>query len=368
MQRARRHSRTNCARTACRCSARNWTTASTGPSRTLAALHAGVLHVPLPLFFTSAQAEHALRASGADSVLDRRADGALRLRRRTAAPGITPHDGTAKITFTSGTTGTPKGVCLSAEAMLAVAQGLAEALAPCGIERHLCALPLAVLLENIAGLMAPLPRAPPAWRCRCRARPERLVELRRGALHKPRCAHRPHSVILLPQMLRAWVGYWRSGQRAPDVAAAGRGRRRRGRREVVLARRARSGIPAYEGYGLSEGRFGADAQPAGRRPPGSAGRALPHARVRIAADGEIEIAGSLFRGYLGDPDAVPAWWPTGDLGSIDDDGFLHVSGRKKNVLITALRPQRLARVGGDGPVRRSRRCRRPWCSATASRL
>ena len=84
-----------------------------------------------------------------------------------------------------------------------------------------------------------------------------------------------------------------------------------------------------------------------------------------------EIAGSLFSGYLGDPTPVPEWWPTGDLGRIDDDGFVHVLGRKKHVLITsfgrnvspewvetALRSQpavRQAVVFGDGQPALSRR-------------
>ncbi len=55
----------------------------------------------------------------------------------------------------------------------------------------------------------------------------------------------------------------------------------------------------------------------------------------MAPDGELLMAGSLFSGYLGDPTPVPEWWPTGDLGRIDDDGFVHVLGRKKNLLITA---------------------------------
>jgi long-subunit acyl-CoA synthetase (AMP-forming) len=73
----------------------------------------------------------------------------------------------------------------------------------------------------------------------------------------------------------------------------------------------------------------------GAQCPGSAGRLLPHARLRVAEDGELLIAGSLFSGYLGDPTPVPEWWPSGDLGSVDADGYVHVAGRKKNVLITA---------------------------------
>ena len=95
------------------------------------------------------------------------------------------------------------------------------------------------------------------------------------------------------------------------------------------------GIPAFEGYGLSEGASVQTLNLPGADRPGSAGRPLPHARLRIAADGEIEVAGSAFLGYLGSEAPPPAWWPSGDLGSIDADGFLHVQGRKKQVLITA---------------------------------
>ncbi|MCU0814806.1 MAG: AMP-binding protein, partial [Burkholderiaceae bacterium] len=140
----------------------------------LAASEAGIVHVPLPLFFTAAQQRHALRATGADTLLAApglsfAADAAPGAPRPGTiageavawwrlAPGARPAlpDGTSKITFTSGTTGVPKGVCLRRDAMQAVAQGLVQVLAPLGIERHLCVLPLPVLLENIAGLMAPL--------------------------------------------------------------------------------------------------------------------------------------------------------------------------------------------------------------------
>jgi long-subunit acyl-CoA synthetase (AMP-forming) len=316
-----------------------------------AALAAGIVHVPLPLFFTPAQTDHALRAAGVDMLIVAPAlaarwpglrwqplalAGESLIQARLAAAGVALLPDTAKISFTSGTTGAPKGVCLSADAMRRVAQGLVDALAPLGIERHLNALPFAVLLENIAGLLAPR-----AHGATCVMRP--LAELGLtgsssfdAARFQAAVQHlQPHSLILLPQMLRAWCGHLaQSGERAPDslkfvaVGGAAVG--------APLIRAAHAlGIPAGEGYGLSEGASVQTLNLPGAERPGSAGRALPHARLRIAPGGEIEIAGSLFCGYLGDPTPVPEWWRTGDLGHIDADGFLHVQGRSSNVLITS---------------------------------
>jgi acyl-CoA synthetase (AMP-forming)/AMP-acid ligase II len=55
----------------------------------------------------------------------------------------------------------------------------------------------------------------------------------------------------------------------------------------------------------------------------------------VAEDGEIEVRGSLMLGYLGQEPLDAAWWPTGDLGFVDNDGYVHIEGRKKNVLITS---------------------------------
>jgi long-chain acyl-CoA synthetase len=316
-----------------------------------AAAEMGVVHVPLPPFFTPAQVAHALQAAGVSHVLAPAgawqgggeavglAGSVLQLSPVAAPPGAPPAAlpaGTAKITFTSGTTGTPKGVCLTGPAMQRVAQSLVQATEPLDIRRHLCALPFAVLLENIAGLMAPLRRG-----AVCIVRPLQELGLTGSSqfdparFHAAVLQHQPHSTILLPQMLRAWVGYLaRSGQRAPAslklvaVGGAAVGA------PLIQAAQA-LGIPACEGYGLSEGGSVQTLNLPGASRPGSAGRALPHAQLRVAADGEIEITGSLFAGYLGDTAPPPAWWPTGDLGHVDEDGFLHLQGRKKNLLITA---------------------------------
>ena len=309
------------------------------------------VHVPLPPFFTAAQMQHALAATGADTLVTETAWAqgwpdlpwqpvhvAGRDLLATRLPGVTrtlPR-GTAKITFTSGTTGAPKGVCLSLQAMDNVARGLVTALAPLGIERHLNALPFSVLLENIAGLTAP------------RQQGTTLVTLGMQALglqgssqfdapvfHAVVQKTQAQSLILLPQMLRAWCGYLQhTRQRAPETlrfvavggAAVG---------SALLQAAHALGIPAYEGYGLSEGASVQTLNLPGASKPGSVGRPLGHARLRCAADGELEVSGSLFSGYLGDHAPRPAWWPTGDLGSIDSDGFVFAQGRKKHVLITS---------------------------------
>ncbi len=317
----------------------------------LASAQASIIHVPLPVFFTPEQIMHTLRSAGVDALLTSPpfaakwpeapassvvvADETLVLL-RLPFPAVQMPPGTAKVTFTSGTTGAPKGVCLGKLAMDSVADGLVEAMAPLGIERHLCALPFAVLLENIAGVMAPLRHG-----ATCIALP--LAQLGfngsssfdPAAFHTKVTRHAPHSIILLPQMLRVWAGFLaRAGLRAPAslklVAVGG------GAVGVKLIQAARAiGIPAYEGYGLSEGASVQTLNLPGADRPGSAGRALPHARLRVSTDGEIELSGSLFNGYLGDHHSPAEWLPSGDLGEIDADGFLHINGRRKHLLITA---------------------------------
>jgi acyl-CoA synthetase (AMP-forming)/AMP-acid ligase II len=106
----------------------------------------------------------------------------------------------------------------------------------------------------------------------------------------------------------------------------------------TVIERARSiGLPVFEGYGLSECASVVSVNAPDADRPGSVGRPLPHVRLRFAPDGEILVAGAGFQGYTGSDDAptVDGYWPTGDLGHIDADGFLHLSGRKRNVFITA---------------------------------
>ncbi len=309
----------------------------------LAALRADRVCVPLPGFFSAEQRQHVLDSAGIDTVVtgDTSAFAPLGFRpltvglcqRRPVQVAALPA-GTAKITYTSGTTGQPKGVCLDAALQLRVAASIWEACGPSGLERHLCVLPLAVLLENVAGLYALLLGGA-------------LVELLPLAqvgiggssqFDLPRFLAavervRPNSLILLPQMLLAWVTALEGGAPLTDslrfVAVGG------GRVAPQLLERADAlGLPVFEGYGMSECASVVCLNTPAHRRIGTVGRPLPHLELRLAEDGEVQIGGARMLGYLGEPAPSGEWLGSGDLGHFDGE-FLVLHGRKKHQFITA---------------------------------
>ncbi|MGQ4488275.1 long-chain fatty acid--CoA ligase [Streptomyces sp. 372A] len=102
-----------------------------------------------------------------------------------------------------------------------------------------------------------------------------------------------------------------------------------------------AGVTVYEGYGLTETTAAATANPPERTRYGTVGQPIPGSTVHIAEDGEVWVHGShVFGGYLGDPKATDAvlndgWLATGDLGALDEDGYLTITGRKKEILVTS---------------------------------
>lgn len=102
-----------------------------------------------------------------------------------------------------------------------------------------------------------------------------------------------------------------------------------------------AGVPVLEGYGMTETATAATVCTVEDHKFGTVGKPFPGVELKIAADGEVLIKGpNIFQGYHNNADASfgsieDGWLHTGDLGSVDEDGYLSITGRKKDIIITA---------------------------------
>ncbi|MFK7732559.1 MAG: AMP-binding protein [Pseudomonadales bacterium] len=320
----------------------------------LAAVQLGIPIIPIPGFFTEQQVAHLITDSGIDAVLaddqqsyefetDRTAhisNQGLSLRR---LPGSGTHENPkyAKVTYTSGSTGSPKGVCLSQATIESVVEALSDRLIDTKMERHLCMLPFATLLENIAGVYLALWNgasvivdSPSEFGL--------LSNSEFSAQHFTAAVkqHQINSAILLPQMLKAIVensGLEKAGSGKAEnnglaslsFLAVGGGKTP----ESVIAHANCIGLPVFEGYGLSETASVLCINTPSHNRTGSVGQLLGHAKVHLAKDKEMIVSNPIMEGYLHDSE-TPENIATGDIGHIDEDGYVYISGRKKNCLIS----------------------------------
>ncbi len=102
-----------------------------------------------------------------------------------------------------------------------------------------------------------------------------------------------------------------------------------------------AGVPVLEAWGMTETSTGGTVNLPGASKVGTVGRALPGVDVKIADDGELLVRGpNIFQGYYNNQEAtdetiIDGWLHTGDLASIDDEGYVSITGRKKEIIITA---------------------------------
>lgn len=316
----------------------------------LACVLANVTHIALPHFFSDHQLKHILGTAVPDTIFTDQAE-------RVAQLGLTfsscsknfdldvlnlavSNEKTdikrqsSKITFTSGTSGNPKGVCLNQGLIEQVTFGLKERLDNLSIKQHLCILPLSTLLENIAGLYVPLMKG-----CSVYVTPVRELGFNGSSgldaqLFISRLKEiNPDSLILLPELLSMLVNFTEITKSIPfNPVFLPVGGSKTSPSLIEIARD--QGWPVFEGYGLSENGSVVSMNTPDMNRVGSVGKPLSHLKVEIIDD-EICLFGIHYSGYLNEAEVNDDCLRTGDLGYIDDDGYLYVTGRKKNLIITS---------------------------------
>lgn len=325
----------------------------------LAALNCAKVAIPLPFFFSAEQVVHSIHDAGMTCLFT---DQVALYSQLLQSAGIEIKEilthqlgevsfseirlnhiaaralpvGTIKVTYTSGTTGHPKGVCLSEAALHQVATSLLIATQASSQDQHLCILPLATLLENLAGVYVPLLAGATAHiRSLADVGLSGSSTLNVLKMLETLRATRASSTILTPQLLQALVVAIEMGQTAPTdlrfIAIGGAPVSTR-----LLQRAQALGLPVFEGYGLSECASVVALNTEAASCVGSVGKPLAHAHLSFAEDGEILVSGANFLGYTSDsPSLANEFWPTGDIGHLDEQGYLHLTGRKKNIFITS---------------------------------
>ena len=250
-------------------------------------------------------------------------------------------DDLAVLLYTGGTTGRAKGVMISHASLNFTGQAVEKAAHVDGVTRHLMTLPLAHaygILITISGLHAG-------------ERPETVLMrwFDPAAFLALVQEHKVHSAPLVPSMIQMLLAQPVEDFDLSSLRFFGSGAAPLAPEVVHEVRRRIPWVSIREGYGLSETSALVSTNPAGREKPGSVGLPIPGAEVRILDDdghplpagepGEICVRSpAVMQGYWRAADATAeairdGWLHTGDIGRLDDEGYLFIVDRKKDLII-----------------------------------
>jgi long-subunit acyl-CoA synthetase (AMP-forming) len=347
----------------------------------LSALDRGLIELEHIITMDALDCEHAMVTSLADIITNGSLELDDELDRRMAA--VEPDD-LALLVYTSGTTGVPKGAKFTHRGIDAMGQAFIEIL-PQMLEiepsRYVSYLPLCHAAEQTATNFTGLRAASETYFCPdlakikdylVAARPHFFFAVPRvwekfeaalsanlsaatGIKEKLTTWARRVELDAAKQSMETGKGVNTFKRRIANTLVISKIKHAIGLDDLIAAASgaaptalstleffASIGILIHEDYGMTEATGLATAQPLGMPRFGSVGQALPGVEVRIADDGEILLRGpTMVSGYLYMPDESAAlnaddgWIRTGDLGAVDKDGFLSITGRKKDLLITA---------------------------------
>ena len=319
-----------------------------------AAWRLGAAATPINPSFTHNEAHHQIVDSNAALVINAGPDAPnagrptigvddLATQPGAEAPDPAPigADDLALVIYTSGSTGRPKGVMITHGNADAMSASMAEAMKMTSSDHCLLILPLFHANALMVSLLAPL-RVGGQLSIAGTFSPETFFDLVESL--------RPSYFSAVPTIFALLVT--KAADRKPDMsslrfAVCGAAP---ATRELLAACEEQFGVPIVEGYGLTEATCASTCNPVdGVRKPGTVGPALPGQKVRIVDSdlndvpvgetGEVVIAGPVvMAGYLGNPQATretitDGWLHTGDVGRLDDDGYLTLVDRIKDMII-----------------------------------
>ena len=279
-------------------------------------------------------------------------------------PPRVAEDDLAEILYTSGTTAKPKGVMLTHRNLLSELEGFQPVVPPEPEFRFLSLLPLSHIFEQMGGLLLPISRG---------SLVVYIGPIRPSALLQAMAEEHPNAMMVVPRLLEL----------LRDRSVAEMRRSRGGRIASNLAMRVAPHLPlaqrrllfwplhhrlggslkylvsggaalapelqrfwetvgmvVLQGYGLTETASAITCNRMGEERAGSVGKPLLNQEMRLAADGEIMVKGpNVTQGYYQNPTLTAesfedGWFKTGDIGELDDEGYLSIRGRKKEIIVT----------------------------------